>query len=87
MKHDLINVKHDLFFAIAPGVDHNSPGDDHNLATTMTNMPIVLPLDARLQEGDCNTQNEDKTELFDMIGSGVVSKFRVSGHDHCDDQV
>jgi hypothetical protein len=50
-------------------------------------VPIVQPLDARPQKSDCNTHKMGMTELFVVIESSVVGKFRDSSHDHCEDEI
>ena len=51
------------------------------------NMAIVQPLNARPEKRDCNTHKMGMTELFLVIDSGVVGKFRDSSHDHCEDEI
>ena len=57
------------------------------MATTKTKVLIILPFDARLQIGDCSTQNEVVTEPFDVIERVVVCKMRDSARDQVGEYV
>ena len=54
---------------------------------TMTEVPIVQPLDAGHQEGHCNNRKVGNTEPFDVIESGLVGIFKDRVHDHAEVEI